>query len=116
MVAATRIGKAEHKIQRWKKLAGLAAGGAVLDVVTLFGVVLWGNEVSKDFQLSSKDGDALLTSDGSAVATADVAAYATMLNLPYLGSSTLNKIDVMTFVTFEGLCTSASLATSSPVR
>ena len=82
----------------------MAAGGAVLGVVKLFGVVLWCNEVSNAFRPSSKkDGDALVTAEGTAVATADVEAYATMLDLPFLGSGTLNKIDAITYVTFEGL-------------
>merc|ERR1719408_884337 len=70
-------------------LALAAATGA------MFGVVVFGNEFTKDMH---PKGGALVDSEDRAVATAAVESY-----LPLLGTAELNKVDGITFSTYKGI-------------
>jgi len=81
-------------------LALAAATGA------MFGVVVFGNEFTKD--VHPQDGShmnsvTLVDSNDRAIATADVESYVTLLDLPLLGTAELNKVDGITFSTHKGL-------------
>jgi len=75
-------------------LALAAATGA------MFGVVVFGNEFTKDMH---PKGGALVDSEDRAVATAAVESYVSLLDLPLLGTAELNKVDGITFSTYKGI-------------
>ena len=58
--------------------------------------------MSKDFKPAAGDAT-LTTADGSAIKVDTVEAYATMLDLPLLPVDSLNKLDALTFVTYNGM-------------
>merc|ERR1719408_890312 len=75
-------------------LALAAATGA------MFGVVVFGNEFTKDMH---PKGATLVDSEDRAVATAAVESYVSLLDLPLLGTAELNKVDGITFSTHKGI-------------
>ena len=72
----------------------------------MFGVVIFGNEFTKDvFPTGSKYSNSVTLVDDNdrAIATADVESYVSLLDLPLLGTAELNKVDGITFSTFQGI-------------
>ncbi|KAH8070743.1 hypothetical protein JL721_4860 [Aureococcus anophagefferens] len=81
-------------------LALAAATGA------MFGVVVFGNEFTKDVHpkgSSNMNSVTLVDVNDRAIATADVESYVSLLDLPLLGTAELNKVDGITFSTFKGI-------------
>jgi hypothetical protein len=81
-------------------LALAAATGA------MFGVVVFGNEFTKDVHPKGDtyaNSVTLVDSQDRAVATADVESYVSILDLPLLGTAELNKVDGITFSTAHGI-------------
>ena len=72
----------------------------------MFGVVVFGNEFTKEMH---PKGDAhmntvtLVDAQDRAIATADVESYVSLLDLPLLGTAELNKVDGITFSTDRGV-------------
>jgi hypothetical protein len=81
-------------------LALAAATGA------MFGVVVFGNEFTKDVHPMGDtyaNSVTLVDTNDRAIATADVESYVSLLDLPLLGTAELNKIDGITFSTHQGV-------------
>jgi hypothetical protein len=81
-------------------LALAAATGA------MFGVVVFGNEFTKDVHPkgdSYQNAVTLVDTNDRAIATADVESYVSLLDLPLLGTAELNKVDGITFSTHQGV-------------
>jgi hypothetical protein len=78
-------------------LALAAATGA------MFGVVVFGNEFTKDMRPKGGDSVVLVDENDRAIATSDVESYVSILDMPLLGVSELNKVDGITYSTHEGL-------------
>jgi hypothetical protein len=81
-------------------LALAAATGA------MFGVVVFGNEFTKDVRpkgSSNMNSVTLVDLNDRAIATADVESYVSLLDLPLLGTAELNKIDGITYSTHAGV-------------
>jgi hypothetical protein len=72
----------------------------------MFGVVVFGNEFTKDIhprQSSHMNSVTLVDFHDNAVATADVQSYVSLLDLPLLGTAELNKVDGITYKTYQGI-------------
>ncbi|KAH8049678.1 hypothetical protein JL721_11629 [Aureococcus anophagefferens] len=72
----------------------------------MFGVVVFGNEFTKDVHpkgSSNMNSVTLVDVNDRAIATADVESYVSLLDLPLLGTAELNKVDGITFSTFKGI-------------
>jgi hypothetical protein len=81
-------------------LALAAATGA------MFGVVVFGNEFTKDLHPKGStytNAVTLVDMNDRAIATADVESYVSLLDLPLLGTAELNKMDGITFSTHLGV-------------
>jgi hypothetical protein len=81
-------------------LALAAASGA------MFGVVVFGNEFTKDVHPKGDtyaNSVTLVDSNDKAIATADVESYVSLLDMPLLGTAELNKVDGITFSTYKGI-------------
>jgi hypothetical protein len=81
-------------------LALAAATGA------MFGVVIFGNEFTKDLHPKGDtytNAVTLVDMNDRAIATADVESYVSLLDVPLLGTAELNKIDGITFSTHVGV-------------
>ncbi|EGB04061.1 hypothetical protein AURANDRAFT_67476 [Aureococcus anophagefferens] len=72
----------------------------------IFGVVVFGNEYTKDLHpdgSSHLNSVTLVDNKDRAIATADVESFVSLLDLPLLGTAELNKIDGLTFATSSGI-------------
>ena len=81
-------------------LALAAATGA------MFGVVVFGNEFTKEMHPKGNahmNTVTLIDAQDRAIATADVESYVSLLDLPLLGTAELNKVDGITFSTDRGV-------------
>ena len=81
-------------------LALAAATGA------MFGVVVFGNEFTKDVHANGgahMNAVTLVDGQDRAIATADVESYVSLLDLPLLGTAELNKVDGITYSTYRGV-------------
>jgi hypothetical protein len=81
-------------------LALAAATGA------MFGVVVFGNEFTKDVHPKGDthaNSVTLVDVNDRAIATADVESYVSLLDLPLLGTAELNKVDGITYSTLHGI-------------
>jgi hypothetical protein len=88
------------------RLVLLAALALAASSGAMFGVVVFGNEFTKDVHpkgASHMDSVTLVDMNDNAIATADVQTYASLLDLPLLGTAELNKVDGITFSTHEGI-------------
>ena len=86
----------------WKLMACLATLW-LISLASILLMTLLANDLSKDFRPAGSGDTALVTQDGDVVQVDAVSSHATLLDLPLLDYATLNKMQSITFVTYEGM-------------
>jgi hypothetical protein len=104
--AALKAVEAPARPQGSARLVLLAVLALAAATGAMFGVVVFGNEFTKDVHPKGdtySNSITLVDSSDRAIATADVESFVSLLDLPLLGTAELNKIDGITFGTHNGL-------------